>query len=104
MGPVSTASYGMMHKGNSDTELVADDKIKRVVMCSGKVYYDLLEERDRRGIDDVYLLRFEQFYPFPALAALKELERFKNAEMVWCQEEPKTKVHGPLWNQTWNGF
>ena len=78
-------------KGNSDTELVADDKIKRVVMCSGKVYYDLLEERDRRGIDDVYLLRFEQFYPFPALAALKELERFKNAEMVWCQEEPKNQ-------------
>jgi 2-oxoglutarate dehydrogenase E1 component len=78
-------------KGNSDTELVADDKIKRVVMCSGKVYYDLLEERDRRGIDDVYLLRFEQFYPFPALAALKELERFKDAEMVWCQEEPKNQ-------------
>jgi 2-oxoglutarate dehydrogenase E1 component len=78
-------------KGNSDTELVADEKIKRVVMCSGKVYYDLLEERDRRGIDDVYLLRFEQFYPFPALAALKELERFKDAEMVWCQEEPKNQ-------------
>jgi len=78
-------------KGNSDTELVADDKIKRVVMCSGKVYYDLLEERDRRGIDGVYLLRFEQFYPFPAHAALKELERFKNAEMVWCQEEPKNQ-------------
>jgi 2-oxoglutarate dehydrogenase E1 component len=78
-------------KGNSDTELVADDKIKRVVMCSGKVYYDLLEERDRRGIDDVYLLRFEQFYPFPALATLKELERFKDAEMVWCQEEPKNQ-------------
>ena len=78
-------------KGNSDTELVADDKIKRVVMCSGKVYYDLLEERDRRGIDDIYLLRFEQFYPFPALAALKELERFQDAEMVWCQEEPKNQ-------------
>ncbi len=77
--------------GNSDTELVADDKIKRVVMCSGKVYYDLLEERDARGIDDVYLLRLEQFYPFPALAAMKELERFKSAEVVWCQEEPKNQ-------------
>ncbi|MEO0946407.1 MAG: 2-oxoglutarate dehydrogenase E1 component, partial [Pseudomonadota bacterium] len=53
-------------KGNSDTKLVADDKIKRVVMCSGKVYYDLLEERDARGIDDIYILRVEQFYPFPA--------------------------------------
>ena len=60
-------------------------------MCSGKVYYDLLEERDRRGINDIYLLRFEQFYPFPAISAVKELERFKNAEMVWCQEEPKNQ-------------
>lgn len=78
-------------KGNSDTNLVADDKIKRVVMCSGKVYYDLLEERDARGIDDVYLLRIEQFYPFPAISLVKELERFKGAEMVWCQEEPKNQ-------------
>ncbi|PVA09350.1 2-oxoglutarate dehydrogenase E1 component [Pelagivirga sediminicola] len=77
--------------GNSDTRLVADDKIKRVVMCSGKVYFDLLEERDKRGIDDIYLMRFEQFYPFPAQSAVKELERFKQAEMVWCQEEPKNQ-------------
>jgi 2-oxoglutarate dehydrogenase E1 component len=77
--------------GNSDTTLVADDKIKRVVMCSGKVYFDLLEERDARGINDVYILRYEQFYPFPAQSAVKELERFKNAEMVWCQEEPKNQ-------------
>ncbi|WP_417604162.1 2-oxoglutarate dehydrogenase E1 component [Primorskyibacter flagellatus] len=78
-------------KGNSDTQLVADDKIKRVVMCSGKVYFDLLEERDARGIDDIYLLRIEQFYPFPAISLVKELERFKGAEMVWCQEEPKNQ-------------
>ena len=78
-------------KGNSDTELASDDKIKRVVMCSGKVYYDLLEERDARGITDVYLLRLEQFYPFPALALVKELERFKGAQIVWCQEEPKNQ-------------
>ncbi|MEP5155594.1 2-oxoglutarate dehydrogenase E1 component [Planktotalea sp.] len=77
--------------GNSDTKLVADDKIKRVVMCSGKVYYDLLEERDARGIDDIYIMRFEQFYPFPANSAKTELGRFKNAEMVWCQEEPKNQ-------------
>ncbi|MEP4198981.1 MAG: 2-oxoglutarate dehydrogenase E1 component [Aliishimia sp.] len=78
-------------QGNSDTKLKADDKIKKVVMCSGKVYYDLLEERDARGIDDVYLMRFEQFYPFPANSAVKELERFKNAEICWCQEEPKNQ-------------
>ncbi|MEX0340711.1 MAG: 2-oxoglutarate dehydrogenase E1 component, partial [Arenibacterium sp.] len=77
--------------GNSDTKLVADKKIKRVVMCSGKVYFDLLEERDARGIDDVYLLRIEQYYPFPAISLVKELERFKSAEMVWCQEEPKNQ-------------
>ncbi|NIZ12898.1 2-oxoglutarate dehydrogenase E1 component [Phaeobacter sp. HF9A] len=77
--------------GNSDTQLVSDDKIKRVVMCSGKVYYDLLEERDARGIDDVYLMRIEQFYPFPAISLVKELERFKDADMVWCQEEPKNQ-------------
>jgi 2-oxoglutarate dehydrogenase E1 component len=78
-------------QGHSDTQLQPDDKIKRVVMCSGKVYYDLLEERDRRGLDDVYLLRIEQFYPFPAISLVKELERFKGAEMIWCQEEPKNQ-------------
>ncbi len=78
-------------KGNSDTQLKADKAIKRVVMCSGKVYFDLLEERDARGIDDIYLLRVEQFYPFPAMAMLKELERFPKAEIVWCQEEPKNQ-------------
>ncbi|WP_293450059.1 2-oxoglutarate dehydrogenase E1 component [Planktotalea sp.] len=77
--------------GNSDTKLVADNKIKRVVMCSGKVYYDLLEERDARGINDIYILRYEQFYPFPANSSVNELKRFKNAEMVWCQEEPKNQ-------------
>ncbi len=70
-------------------KLVADDKIKRVVMCSGKVYYDLYEEREKRGIDDVYLMRLEQLYPFPEQALLTELGRFPQAEMVWCQEEPE---------------
>ena len=78
-------------KGNSETELKPDDKIKRVVMCSGKVYYDLLEERDARGLTDVYILRVEQFYPFPAQAMVKELKRFPNADYVWCQEEPKNQ-------------
>jgi 2-oxoglutarate dehydrogenase E1 component len=69
--------------------LQPDEKIRRVVLCSGKVYYDLLEDREKRGIDDVYLLRLEQLYPFPAKALLDELGRFKNADIVWCQEEPK---------------
>jgi 2-oxoglutarate dehydrogenase E1 component len=70
-------------------KLVKDDKIRRVVMCSGKVYYDLYEEREKRGIDDIYLLRVEQLYPVPAKALITELGRFPKAEMVWCQEEPR---------------
>lgn len=70
-------------------KLQKDAKIRRVVLCSGKVYYDLYEERETRGIDDIYLLRVEQLYPFPAKALINELSRFKNAEIVWCQEEPK---------------
>ncbi len=69
--------------------LAPDDKIRRLILCSGKVYYDLLEERARRGIDDVYLLRVEQLYPFPLKALVNKLARYKNAEIVWCQEEPK---------------
>jgi 2-oxoglutarate dehydrogenase E1 component len=70
-------------------KLVRDDKVRRVVLCTGKVYYDLFEEREKRGIDDVYLLRVEQLYPFPMKALATELARFKAADVVWCQEEPK---------------
>ena len=70
-------------------KLKPDAEIKRVVLCSGKVYYDLYDERQKRGIDDIYLLRVEQLYPFPARALIQELSRFADAEMVWCQEEPK---------------
>ena len=69
-------------------KLVPDANIRRVVMCSGKVYYDLYEERAARGIDDIYLLRVEQLYPWPHKALIQELTRFKAAEFVWCQEEP----------------
>ena len=74
---------------DQDIKLAKDSKIRRVVLCSGKVYYDLYEERQKRGVNDIYLLRVEQLYPFPAKALINELSRFKNAEMVWCQEEPK---------------
>ncbi|HEV7275491.1 MAG TPA: 2-oxoglutarate dehydrogenase E1 component [Devosiaceae bacterium] len=70
-------------------KLKPDNEIRRVILCSGKVYYDLLEDREKRGIDDVYLLRLEQLYPFPAKALLDELGRFGRAEVYWCQEEPK---------------
>jgi 2-oxoglutarate dehydrogenase E1 component len=70
-------------------ELVPDAEIRRVLMCSGKVYFDLLEEREKRGCNDVYLLRLEQLYPFPLMDIARVTARFPGAELVWCQEEPK---------------
>jgi 2-oxoglutarate dehydrogenase E1 component len=70
-------------------KLKPDDKITRVILCSGKVYFDLVDRRAQLGRDDVYLLRLEQFYPWPLKSLSNELKRFKNAELVWCQEEPK---------------
>jgi 2-oxoglutarate dehydrogenase E1 component len=78
-------------KGNSKTELLPDDKVKRVVMCAGKVYYDLLAERDARGLTDTYLMRVEQLYPVPTKSLIAEMARFKGATFVWCQEEPKNQ-------------
>ena len=78
-------------KGISKTKLKEDIKIKRIIACSGKVYYDLLQERDAHNLTDTYLLRVEQLYPVPALALTKELGRFKNADLIWCQEEPKNQ-------------
>ncbi|MEO1793309.1 MAG: 2-oxoglutarate dehydrogenase E1 component [Pseudomonadota bacterium] len=69
--------------------LKPDSEIKRVVLCSGKVYYDLVDQREEMGVDDVYILRLEQLYPFPARSLISELERFPGAEIVWCQEEPR---------------
>jgi 2-oxoglutarate dehydrogenase E1 component len=74
---------------NEPIKLKPDGEIRRVVLCSGKVYYDLYEEREKRGIDDIYLLRIEQLYPVPLKALVLELSRFKGAEFVWCQEEPR---------------
>ena len=75
--------------------LVEDDKIKKVILCSGKVYYDLLSERDSNKKLDIYIIRLEQLYPFPAKALTPIISRFKNADFIWCQEEPKNM--GP-WN------
>ncbi|MGI9169188.1 MAG: 2-oxoglutarate dehydrogenase E1 component, partial [Caulobacteraceae bacterium] len=74
---------------HTEVRLAPDEAIRRVVLCSGKVYYDLLDEREKRGAGDVYLMRLEQFYPWPMRSLTTELARFKAAELVWCQEEPK---------------
>jgi len=78
-----------LRNGNTTIELKGDSEIRRVVLCSGKVYYDLLDEREKRGLSDVYILRLEQLYPWPMKSVMQELARFPNADLVWCQEEPK---------------
>ena len=75
--------------GRDTVKLAPDERIRRVVLCSGKVYFDLYEEREKRGVDDVYLMRVEQLYPFPLKALAQELSRFRNADVIWCQEEPR---------------
>ncbi len=70
-------------------KLAAADKVKRVVLCSGKVYYDLLAERREKGVNDVAIVRVEQIYPFPAKTLAKTLAPYTNADVVWCQEEPQ---------------
>ena len=78
-------------KGTSTVTLKPDAEIKRVVLCSGKVYFDLLAERDARGQDDTYILRIEQLYPVPKKSLTAELTRFKDARIIWCQEEPRNQ-------------
>jgi 2-oxoglutarate dehydrogenase E1 component len=89
----SLADFGpgtTFHRVLYDNEVLCDDKdVRRVVLCSGKVYYDLYEERAKRGQTDVFFLRLEQLYPFPHKALVEELGRFPRAEVVWAQEEPQ---------------
>ncbi|MFL0690786.1 MAG: hypothetical protein ACJLUP_01195 [Agrobacterium tumefaciens] len=78
------------HQGRPAIKLVR--RMRRSVASSCALARSIMicyEEREKRGIDDIYLLRIEQLYPFPAKALINELSRFRNAEMVWCQEEPK---------------
>ena len=85
MGPKTTFHRVML----DPNEGLKNNKIKRVVICTGKVFYHLLEEREKRKQDDIKLLRIEQLYPFPKMTLKKELEKTPEAEIVWCQEEPK---------------
>ena len=70
-------------------DLLPDARIRRVILSAGKVYYDLLDQREKLGLKDVYLLRIEELYPLPAQRIAEEMARFPNAEWVWCQEEPE---------------
>ena len=77
-------------KSNGFIKLKKDSEIKKVILCSGKVYFDLLVAREKLKRDDVILFRIEQLYPFPVKSLVKEIKPFaKNAKFYWCQEEPK---------------
>jgi 2-oxoglutarate dehydrogenase E1 component len=74
----------------AETDPLTDDiKVRRVILCSGKVYFDLVAERRKRKIDDIAILRIEQLYPFPFSRLGVRLSQYPNAEVVWCQEEPE---------------
>jgi 2-oxoglutarate dehydrogenase E1 component len=77
--------------GATTVKLVSDDQIRRVILCTGKVYFDLMEEREKRGENRIQILRIEQLYPFPENVLAQELNRFPKADIVWCQEEPKNQ-------------
>jgi len=70
-------------------KLVSDAKVRKVILCSGKVYYDLVGARQEKEINDVAIIRLEQLYPFPKEELKSELKKYKNAQVVWCQEEPR---------------
>ena len=73
-----------------ETDQLTDDaKVRRVVLCSGKVYFDLVAERRKRKIDDIAIMRIEQLYPFPINRLAVRLRQYPNADVVWCQEEPE---------------
>ena len=76
-------------KNSKIIELKKDKKIEKVVICSGKIYFDLLEAREKSKNDKVVFIRIEQLYPFPAKTLAKVLKRYQNANFIWCQEEPK---------------
>lgn len=85
------STFQMVIDETTPDALVKADKIRRVVLCSGKVYYDLFEAREAQGVKDVALVRVEQLYPFPAKTIAGVLKAYKNAEVVWCQEEPQNQ-------------
>jgi 2-oxoglutarate dehydrogenase E1 component len=103
MTPKST----LRHKGNTSSlkdfvngstfhrvlhNLLSDDekrKIDRVVLCSGKIYFELQDHINELSLNSIHIIRLEQLYPFPYEALEEEIADFKNCEMIWCQEEPR---------------
>ncbi len=90
--PLSEFTKGSFQTVIPDSGALKADKVKRVIACSGKVYYDLAKKREEKGIDDTAILRIEQLYPFPHKAFASELKKYPNAtDIVWCQDEPQNQ-------------
>jgi len=90
--PLSEFTKGGFQTVIPENKDLKADKVKRVVVCSGKVYYDLAKKREEKGHDDVALLRVEQLYPFPHKVFAAELKKYPNAtDIVWCQDEPQNQ-------------
>lgn len=87
VSPVSDFTKGNFSEIITDNAAAKD--VKKVVLCSGKIYYDLLEKKEKDKRKDVSILRIEQLHPFPTTQVNKVLDKYKNAELVWCQEEPE---------------
>ncbi len=90
--PVSEFTKGAFQTVIPENKDLNNDKVKRVLICSGKVYYDLVKKREEKEANDVAILRVEQLYPFPHKAFAHELKKYPNAtELVWCQDEPQNQ-------------
>ncbi|ABD70039.1 2-oxoglutarate dehydrogenase E1 component [Rhodoferax ferrireducens T118] len=90
--PVSEFTKGSFQTIIPEQKALKADKVKRLVACSGKVYYDLVKKREEIAADDVAIIRVEQLYPFPHKAFAAELKRYPNVtEVVWCQDEPQNQ-------------
>ena len=89
---VDELANGRFQPGIDETDDLDADQVKRIVLCSGKVYFDILEERRMKGLNDVAILRLEQIHPFPKEYLQTAIRRYPNAtELIWCQEEPKNQ-------------
>lgn len=90
--PLSEFTKGGFQTVIGEQKDIKGDKVKRVIACSGKVYYDLVKKREEKGLDDVAILRVEQLYPFPHKVFAAELKKYPNAtDIVWCQDEPQNQ-------------
>ena len=90
--PVSEFTKGSFQTVLGEQKDIKADKVKRVIACSGKVYYDLVKKREEKGADDVAIIRIEQLYPFPHKAFAAELKKYPNvSDLVWCQDEPQNQ-------------